>query len=256
MSVHINSAFKNTCVKTPVNPLNQHPCPNYEREVVHFSSKVIKPTATTVVVDKNCDLSEKVKNITSLVHFYDSIPGNCICNTIYVFIQLNNGFNLIIFIPDYKDVNHLSEKDFYAKLDTLKRKQNELNNYFFRDSCPKVDCLIDGNHTENYQTSTFSTKHITPNPKQNDYVVDNNVSPLSWTQNERNYKKCPNKSVRINSAKSNAYSMRSDLSCANFKDNYELFLTDSPKKVRSKSASPLRSTPRLTVPKPFKMTQR
>lgn len=148
----------------------------------------------------------------------------------------------------------MSKEDFYEKLDTLKRKQNELNNYFFRDTCPKVDCHTEGKHTGNYQSSTIATKNKTPN--QDDHDVDNNISPLSWTQNERNYKKYANKSVRINSAKSNAYSMRSDMSWANLKDNYEDVLVDSPKKARSKSASPSRSTPRLTVPKPFKMTQR
>lgn len=94
MSVHINSAFKNTCVKTPVNPLNQRPSPNYEREFVHLSSQACKPNNTTVVDTTNCDSFDKGKNITSLVHFYDSIPGKCIC--CYFIYPSNYKFPLII----------------------------------------------------------------------------------------------------------------------------------------------------------------
>lgn len=160
---------------------------------------------------------------------------------------------------DYNDVNHLSKQEFDEKLDTLKRKQNELNHYFFRDGC-----FPNNNDKNQYQSINNCTRDLAVSLKKesNDIDDDNNRTPLSWRNeiNEQdNDKKSYNKLVRINSAKSNTFSMRSDFSCRNQKyDNDDLFvdIPNIPKKIRSKSSSPIRSTPLLTVPKPFKMSRR
>lgn len=73
MSIHTKSVFKNTCVKTPINPFNKRPCPNYERHVRPNSNK---QNIELKICDetRNSELLAK-DNIFSLVEFYDSIPG-------------------------------------------------------------------------------------------------------------------------------------------------------------------------------------
>lgn len=143
-------------------------------------------------------------------------------------------------------------------MDTLKRKQKELNHQCFRNSFPN-------NNNNKDQSLNDCNQHLNVSLKKDYYDIDddNNMSLLSWNQinerNNNNNKKSSNKFVRINSAKSNTLSMRSNLSYTNLKhncDDLSVDTPDSPKKFRSKSSSPIRLTPRLTVPKPFKMTQR
>lgn len=85
MSVHRNSTFKNTCIKTPVNPKNNHPNPLFERctsrnqiEKEHQCGKNHNSTSSiqNVTEENNSAGSIDVeKNVFNLVDFFDSIPG-------------------------------------------------------------------------------------------------------------------------------------------------------------------------------------
>lgn len=89
MSVHRNSTFKNTCIKTPVNPKNNHPIPLFERTISNnqiekelqyncgknhnsFSNDSIQNKAEDINLEKSTVME---KNVFSLVDFFDSIPG-------------------------------------------------------------------------------------------------------------------------------------------------------------------------------------
>ena len=82
-----------------------------------------------------------------------------------------------------------------------------------------------------------------------------NMSPFSWNKS-LNAKKSSMKSVRISSAKSETTpSLKSGTSRHHLSD-HDLYDIHTIKSERSKSASPIRSTSNITVPKPFKLTQR
>lgn len=76
----MKSVLKNSCIKTPVNPFNNLPCPNYERKIRPNSSEKMylktwnENKQSNKVINKNSELFAK-DNIFSLVEFYDSIPG-------------------------------------------------------------------------------------------------------------------------------------------------------------------------------------
>lgn len=168
---------------------------------------------------------------------------------------------------------HLSKEEFDAKLESLKRKQSELNQYFFqeRSSVPKCDWNDDEtkfttniSHKDNFSGNDKyvpSSRQAASAQINGDY--ERLMTPVPWTDGRNGHHKSGSKSVRINSAKSNPFSYRSDIGCGNLKKVHDTDLSNSwldlpvaPAKCRSKSASPFRSTPSLTVPKPFKMTQR
>ena len=124
------AAYNHSCLKVPVNPTNRLPLPTFERKVImpntyenrhkvysrkgacddytiihcsdRFSSAGSREMSSKTLTSQN-NVNELVDNsvkesVKSFLHFYESIP-------------------------DYGDVNHLSDREFYIKLQDLKEKQ-------------------------------------------------------------------------------------------------------------------------------------
>lgn len=105
MSDHNRAVFNNSCLKIPRNPVNQQPFPVYDQKYInHLENKVRKLSIESNEYNMKLAPPPEIDRSTlkSFIEFYDSIP-------------------------DYDDVNHLSNKDFYQKLEILKQKQR---NYY------------------------------------------------------------------------------------------------------------------------------
>lgn len=152
-------------------------------------------------------------------------------------------------------MSHLSEKEFYFQLETLKRKQKELKNCFNSEFSKKqmydYEKEDETTKVDLHKNRDFSTK--TPPVRFNlkEYCDDNYKRNTS------------SKAVRISSGKSCATPIRSGTPFWNLTDDDEDDIVASvikPKiEFRSKSSSPNRAmspSKAVTIPKPFKMTQR
>lgn len=94
MGLHANTVFKNSCLKVPVNPLNRLPSASFERVANKETECKINIESPTMHIGDE-------KNPISFREFYKSIP-------------------------DYKDVNHLSNQEFYMKLENLRQNKYKL----------------------------------------------------------------------------------------------------------------------------------
>lgn len=97
MHSHSSSVFNNNCLKVPRNPKFDQPSPLYEQE---YSCQLGNEDNrmgmnTPEISKKKCVDKETTKEFLDFV---------------------NN-------IPEYDEINHLSNKEFYKKLDNLKEKQ-------------------------------------------------------------------------------------------------------------------------------------
>lgn len=107
MSGHNSAVFNHSCLKTPRNPLNRQPFPVYDQK---YSDRLVNEVRKLSIESnefkmKSTSPPEIDKNtLKSFIEFYDSIP-------------------------DYNDINHLSNKDFYRKLEALKEKQRNYYEY-------------------------------------------------------------------------------------------------------------------------------
>lgn len=167
------------------------------------------------------------------------------------------------FILDYSDINHLPEKEFYKKLDQIKRQQHEIMNYKKKDnprSKTSKTCSRQSNHHldypvgHNFEAKRNITEHIS--------FADDGNSISSW-QMEFGSITCRKRENKTHSRMSSAASRprtshagesrckknsQSRLSSGNdnpqsrlshIRDDYEML--NSLKSCRSKSISPTRS---------------
>ncbi|GJQ76774.1 hypothetical protein Trydic_g15614 [Trypoxylus dichotomus] len=107
MSDHNSAVFNHSCLKPPRNPLNHQPFPVYDQK--HISRLVNE------VEKLNVESSEFKMKSTS--------PSEIDKSTLRSFIEFYDS------IPDYNDINHLSNKEFYRKLELLKEKQRNYYEY-------------------------------------------------------------------------------------------------------------------------------
>ncbi|XP_057336837.1 protein FAM161A isoform X5 [Microplitis mediator] len=110
MSEHRGSSFANSCIKVPIDPYSRQPTPSYER-----------PRIQRVEKRRNNDKSRKINFVSS--------SSNQDSNREIVSSDDSNVESFLDFlesIPDYGEVNHLSNEQFKQKLDYLKRKQRLL----------------------------------------------------------------------------------------------------------------------------------
>ncbi|KAB0804652.1 hypothetical protein PPYR_01622 [Photinus pyralis] len=101
MSDHNRAVFNNTCLKVPRDPISHQPSPIYEQKYVsNMKNEMLKMDIENKHNFSNAKSSPKSDKavLKSLIEFYDSIP-------------------------EYDDINHLSNKDFYRKLENLKERQ-------------------------------------------------------------------------------------------------------------------------------------
>lgn len=95
MGLHTNTVFKNSCLKVPLNPSSRLPSAKYERLNLSSNRQKKRDSISSDIVN------DEIKNQMSFREFYKSIP-------------------------DYKDVTHLSNQEFYLKLECLRENKNEL----------------------------------------------------------------------------------------------------------------------------------
>lgn len=112
--VHNRAMFNHFCLKTPVNPSSKLPSPSYERwknsneEERKFNKKS----------ELNCQ-SVKQKRSRSCSSRIDSSEVGKDLKLIQSFIDFYTN------IPDFNELNHLSEKEFYSTLENLKLTQKK-----------------------------------------------------------------------------------------------------------------------------------
>ncbi|XP_055848055.1 uncharacterized protein LOC129913421 [Episyrphus balteatus] len=100
MSSHMGTNFLHSCIKVPIDPCNNCPAPGYNRPKV-FLSQSSTPSNKFVTTKKisdcylDLDTLNAANGMRSLATFYDSIP-------------------------DYCEINHLPENEFYSTLETIK----------------------------------------------------------------------------------------------------------------------------------------
>lgn len=90
---HNTSVFNNLCLRVPKNPNSDSPIPIYEQKFLNQMRN--QETKNNLEIEIKSGDKETLK---SFIDFFDSIP-------------------------EYDDINHLSNKEFYKKLDNLKEKQ-------------------------------------------------------------------------------------------------------------------------------------
>ncbi|XP_055585816.1 protein FAM161A [Uranotaenia lowii] len=267
MSGHGRSVFINSCVKKPLNPRNKLPNPSYLVPQCSLDRGLDDPqlqsnmnTITRKKATNKCPLAragchprrnkglsitnqlrKETDNFQSLVKFYDSIP-------------------------DYDELHHLPNDEFYYKLNTLRKKQREL----------RTNCF---NRTEKLQIISPSLK---TQSDDNDSLTSWSKSPPSVSVAENTLLKPPaTKSVRIETTAKDEDeheerqsrrkfragtpfvsdpedSIRKASTCttpanSEFVERYDRYVK---RNLRCKSASPIRDYSKITIPHPYKMTQR
>lgn len=148
-------------------------------------------------------------------------------------------------------MNHLSEKEFYYQLEALKRKQKELKNSVSTEFSMKQMYDFDKDD-ETIKVELHKNRDISSKTPP----VRFNLKEYCDDDYKRN---SSSKAVRISSGKSCATSLRSSTPFWNLSDDDDDVVTSMAKSLRCKSSSPNRTlspSKLLTVPKPFKMTQR
>lgn len=137
MSEHSSAVFNHSCLKVPINPNNKLPAPNYEQKYINQiknqSLKDIESDSARMKTNK--ETSTKYK---AFIDFYDSIP-------------------------DYSDVNHLSNKEFYRKLESLKAKQKCYYDYL--DTELNIEHKSD-NFMDEYKSEASGRKSSRNSPNQ------------------------------------------------------------------------------------------
>lgn len=150
MSQHTSAVFNNSCLKVPVNPLNKLPSPAYEQKHIHqLKNQALK--SKSIEKENNIDADQTMKtkkpnsseSLQSLIDFYDSIP-------------------------DYSDINHLSNQEFYRRIDHLKAKQKSYYEYLDAELNieNKVENFVDdykkqasGDRSSSRKSDTFKNNH-------------------------------------------------------------------------------------------------
>lgn len=228
MFSHNYSVFASSCVKPPIHSVTKLPNPSYlkpkctmkETKAKNSNLKKCKKFSSLL------SLTAENNNFLSLKDFYDSIP-------------------------DYTEMHHLSQCDFYKEIDTLKRKRNELRSSIFGEECfHSVWNKVETPET-NFVSSTSDPSCIKGSKHFNEFSSYNKFNEYSPRVMSADLK------LKSSNRKGSAKSVRIEADPV----PYILPHDDNPtrifkKSLRAKSASPVRETPIVTVTEPFKMTQR
>lgn len=161
---------------------------------------------------------------------------------------ISNG-EISIRFPDYSDINHLPEKEFYRELNQLKKKQHELTHCKRREAKPlrSEKSSRSSNHFDFSLGHDLETKR---NITERISFADDGNSISSWQMEFGSItcRKRENRNQsRLSSATSRPRTSRAESRCrkqqpsrlSNVQDDYEML--NSLKNFRSKSISPTRS---------------
>jgi hypothetical protein len=132
---HTGAAFNHSCLKVPVNPANKLPLPTFERKRVsnYFENDHVKKEVSGQGTNRSLEFlgdadrpsssdSRGGRSKTSTSH----VVANCTLKTMGESANKGSLKSFIEFyesIPDYGDLNHLSDQEFYVRLKFLKEKQ-------------------------------------------------------------------------------------------------------------------------------------
>lgn len=268
MNSHHSSVFNNNCLKVPRNPKIDHPSPLYEQKYVYQ----LENEAKKLAID-NADMPKK----------------KCIDKE-----TTKEFLNFISNIPEYDEVNHLSNKEFYKKLDSLKEKQRMYEEYLQceikfdgKDSewIEEYKNLKLGGKTINDKTKRTALKPFCTTPILNKSNRNYNMDLHLLSEKDGLYKPPSRRSVRIetpsekmsnNVTPDNYFRPKSRVntspSVTKAVEWEDLSVDDmniasernNSSRLESKSAptSPIRNKPNveehdgITIPKPFQMTVR
>ncbi|XP_076268836.1 uncharacterized protein LOC143201585 isoform X1 [Rhynchophorus ferrugineus] len=133
---HTLSVYNNSCLTVPRNPNNDKPQTLYDQKFLHDLHNEVTKNLNQKMKATIIDSTKNESN--SFIDFYDSIP-------------------------EYHEINHLSNQEFYKKLERLKEKQKEFNDYLKTQI--KFD-LKDSEWIDDYKHLRIDDKDIKSTPKQ------------------------------------------------------------------------------------------
>lgn len=134
---HTSSVFNNNCLSVPRNPKIDQPFPLYEhKHVYQLENRDQKLNFVSTAMPK-----KKYINRETTKAFLDFISN----------------------IPEYDEVNHLSNKEFYKKLENLKEKQRMYEEFLHNEI--KFDGK-DSEWIEDYKNLKIGTKSFKDKPKK------------------------------------------------------------------------------------------
>jgi hypothetical protein len=189
---HTGAAFNHSCLKVPVNPKNKRPLPTFERkrvsdylEDVHIDNEVSRQSTTRTCElppssdrPSSSDSREVLSKISSPQYNANSALKTIINSTntesVKSFIDFYEN------IPDYGDLNHLSDREFHVRLQYLKAKRrNYLRDLDEKDfDTLEVEEENKINTTKNLEKKTSATSKTWPryadsvNPQGKKYDSD------------------------------------------------------------------------------------
>ncbi|XP_069688311.1 uncharacterized protein [Periplaneta americana] len=132
---HIGAAFNHSCLKVPVNPTNNLPLPTYERKRVphYLENELDNKEMSHPGTDRNYEFLHTADRPSSsdsrIARSKSSTPQGSANSALKTMGESTNKESLKSFIdfyesiPDYGDLNHLSDREFYIRLQHLKAKQ-------------------------------------------------------------------------------------------------------------------------------------
>ncbi|XP_047536635.1 protein FAM161A [Vanessa atalanta] len=273
--MHRCSVFKNSCINVPLDPISKMPKTAYERNEKNTTEQCSMESSTSCSVTGADIDAEKLKD------FYRSIP-------------------------DYNDINHLSESEFYSTLKSLREKKklmlgiavehidDGIDDKIFvkseRDICPDTNLrryneTILSDRRNNDKIEHISKNHVPKNPRRGVRKLDNtaieNVVEKSdqmestkgntltvkgnpkLSRPRRNHSACSiswhddkveNKNAEIDEKFEQYFEGNRNL---NDEDLYRTqSMPSSPLRTRTTGSSVRRRRKSITIPKPFKMTER
>lgn len=130
MTEHKGTSYFHSCVKMPVDPYSRQPTPSYERPQLSSAGQRSQDRVKKINFAENESIAAIEDSELSL-----SSPRD----------NLENFLEFLKSIPDYGQVNHLSNEQFKQKVDYLRRKQRllleNLRNSLSRDADKSVSRL-------------------------------------------------------------------------------------------------------------------
>lgn len=132
---HAGAAFNHSCLKVPVNPENNRPLPTFERKRVsdYLEEVRIEKEVSSCDRTRSCeflhgsdrpsssDSREVLSKISTSQYNANSalqrIGDSANTESLKSFIDFYEN------IPDYRDLNHLSDREFHVRLEYLKEKR-------------------------------------------------------------------------------------------------------------------------------------
>ncbi|XP_044264490.1 protein FAM161A isoform X2 [Tribolium madens] len=249
MSDHSSSVFNNSCLKLPRNPKSHRPLPVYEQKYLNQ----LQNEATKLNLESSNEISMKARSsrdkdpVKSFIEFFDSIP-------------------------EYDELNHLSSKEFYKKIELLKEKQKTYTDYVQSENN-----VVDENpewleEYKNYAKKKFDDKKKKTKPFCVTPILNLSLKPpsrrsvrIETPSDKLSPGDTPIELYKRPKSRLPSVSSKGQDDWDNFSiDDYKLDLENrSPKQSKSAPNSPARAKSNvgwkddgITIPKPFEMTVR